>query len=46
MDPLCAEGAHERPEGKEGIQMQDLIKYVEQSQLRDDLPELAIGDLL
>lgn len=26
--------------------MQDLIKYVEQSQLRDDLPELAIGDLL
>lgn len=24
----------------------DLIKYVEQSQLRTDLPELEIGDLL
>lgn len=26
--------------------MQDLIKYVEQSQLRDDLPEIEIGDVV
>jgi len=26
--------------------MQDLIKFVEQSQLREDLPQLEIGDLL
>lgn len=26
--------------------MQDLIKFVEQSQLRTDLPELEIGDLI
>lgn len=26
--------------------MQNLIQYVEQSQLRSDLPKLAIGDLL
>lgn len=26
--------------------MQDLIKFVEQSQLRTDLPELEIGDLV
>ena len=26
--------------------MQDLIKYVEQSQLRDDLPEIEIGDFV
>lgn len=26
--------------------MQDLVKFVEESQLRSDLPELEIGDLL
>jgi len=26
--------------------MQDLIKFVEQSQIRDDIPRLQIGDLL
>ena len=26
--------------------MQDLVKFVEQSQLRSDLPELEIGDLI
>ncbi len=26
--------------------MQDIIKYVEQSQLRTDIPELEIGDLI
>lgn len=26
--------------------MQDLVKFVEDSQLRSDLPELEIGDLL
>ena len=31
---------------KEEASMQDLVKFVEESQLRSDLPELEIGDLL
>jgi large subunit ribosomal protein L19 len=31
---------------KEEASMQDLVKFVEDSQLRSDLPELEIGDLL
>jgi len=31
---------------KEEARMQDLIKFVEQSQLRSDVPEIEIGDLI
>ena len=31
---------------KEETHMKDLIRYVEQSQLRSDLPKIEIGDLL